>query len=77
MTTPAPVTPRMLDERSAAAYLGIGRTTFRRCVKHGRVPAPLRTGRRVLWDRILLDRHIDALSGIGGGDSGGNSWDDV
>lgn len=42
----------------AAAYLSIGCTFLRE-----RGPAPVRFGRRVLYDRKALDRWADALSG--------------
>lgn len=56
--------PRLLDEDTAAAYLGIGATRFRMRVQKKELPQPHRDGRRLLWDRKLLDRYVDALSGI-------------
>lgn len=54
--------PRLMPERMAADYLGIGVTMLREAG-----PAPLRSpgslGRRVLWDRRDLDRWADALAG--------------
>jgi hypothetical protein len=60
-----PPEPRLLDEDTAAAYLGISKTRFRARWKEKReLPQPHRDGRRLLWDRRLLDRYVDALSGI-------------
>lgn len=50
--------PRLLGERLAADYLGIGATTLR-----DRGPEPKKIGSRTLWDRRDLDRWADALDG--------------
>lgn len=50
--------PRLMSEPMAAAYLGIGKTTLRETG-----PSPKHLGRRILYDRIDLDRWADALSG--------------
>ena len=50
--------PRLMPDRLAARYLGIGTTSLR---EHG--PQPKRLGGRVLWDRKDLDRWADALGG--------------
>jgi hypothetical protein len=50
--------PRLMDVELAASYLGIGATTLR---ESG--PEPKRLGRRVLYDRLDLDRWADALGG--------------
>jgi hypothetical protein len=61
----AALTPRLIDESSAAAYLGRSRTRFRDQVEAGALPQPVtRNGNRRLWDRHLLDRYVDALSGL-------------
>ena len=50
--------PRLLSRAQAAAYCGIGESFF-----DARVPvAPLSIGDRRLWDRVALDRWIDALA---------------
>lgn len=62
----APLTPRLVDEETAAAYLGRGRTRFREQVLRGQLPGPSdRNGNVRLWDIRILDRHVDQLSGIG------------
>ena len=46
----------------AAAYLGLGVRRFRDEVAADRLPQPNQHGRRLLWDRVALDRHLDKLS---------------
>lgn len=52
------VPPRMLGLPDAAAYCGISGPHFK---AHCPV-RPLRLGDRVLWDRVQIDRWLDALS---------------
>ena len=59
-----PPVPRLLDSGLAAAYLGLSNRAFEIHWKMGRIPAPHRLGRRVLWDRLLLDQFVDQLSGL-------------
>ena len=47
--------PRGLCREDAALYIGVGTTTFDRLVDEGRMPRPIRIGKRVLWDRIKID----------------------
>jgi predicted DNA-binding transcriptional regulator AlpA len=61
---PASLPPRGLSEPQAAAYVGVSPDTFRAEVKAGRLPQPVRLGRRVVWDRLALDRAMDALSAL-------------
>lgn len=59
------VTPRLLGRRDAQTYLGLGRDTFGALVDAGTLPPPLKLSRgRRMWDRVALDRAVDALSGI-------------
>jgi len=69
-----PPEPRLLDEDTAAAYLGIGKTRFRSRWQAREIPQPHRDGKRLLWDRRLLDRYVDALSGLA---SNSGTWDDL
>jgi hypothetical protein len=48
------VQPRCLSQKEAARYLGIGQTLFARIG-----PAPIRLGRRRVYNRIDLDRWLD------------------
>ena len=50
------MTPRLLSIAGAASYLGISETKFREFVD--RLPQ-LRCGRRVLFDRRVLDEFVD------------------
>ena len=57
--------PRLLNSKTAAIYIGISPRAFETLWRSGRVPAPIRLGRRVLWDRKVLDIFVDQLSGVG------------
>jgi excisionase family DNA binding protein len=72
--------PRRLSEDEAAAYLGISKTTLRDGyqAKPARYPKPERDGRRILWDKAMLDRFVDERSGIVAPSAqadGDKSWD--
>lgn len=47
--------PRGLSRDEAARYVGIGPTLFDELVQTGRMPRPLRVGKRAIWDRLKLD----------------------
>lgn len=53
------MSPRLLTEKDAAAYMAIPVTDFRR-LGVGRVPL----GTRVRYDRLALDAHVDRVSGL-------------
>lgn len=53
--------PRLLGPEQAAAYLGVSAGTFSTHV----TVKPVRMGRRVLYDRLELDRFVDTLTGRG------------
>lgn len=59
----APV-PRFFDQKMAAAYLSLSERTFEMHWRSDKLPQPHRLGRRLLWDRKLLDSWADAKSGI-------------
>ncbi len=65
MVTLTPPTARLFDATTAAAYLGMSARTFDKHWRAGKLPAPHRIGRRLLWDRRLLDDFVDQLSGLG------------
>ena len=70
----APLTPRLIDEVTAAAYLSRGRTTFREQVRRGALPGPSdRNGNVPLWDVRVLDSFVDTKSGLV---PPSNTWDD-
>ena len=57
--------PRWLNQRQAAAYVGVSTGTFKKEHEAGLWPAPGRAaGRWQLWDRVLLDAASDRLSGL-------------
>jgi excisionase family DNA binding protein len=60
---PPGISPRGLSRTEAAAYVGLGTTSFDYLIRAGRLPAPIRVGRRVLWDRGALDAALAAMAG--------------
>ena len=52
-------TARCYPQEPAAAYLGLGTRRFRQEVAAGRLPQPDRHGKRIVWDKVALDRHLD------------------
>lgn len=59
-----PFMPRLLSADHAAIYLGISKRYLLDCVSKHKLPAPISMGRRVLWDRRILDQFVDALVGL-------------
>lgn len=53
-------TVRGYRQEVAAAYLGIGVRRFREDVVAGKLPQPEKHGKRLVWDKIALDRHRDS-----------------
>lgn len=49
------MTPRLLTEEDAREYLA--------GIDPRKICEPLRVGRRLTWDRLALDRALDALTG--------------
>lgn len=57
------IMPRLLSAEEAARYVGLSRPAFQATI--GKEIPPIKTGvRRLIWDRLALDRWIDARSGI-------------
>lgn len=56
--------PRGLSREEAARYIGVGTTTFDRLIAEGRMPKPLRIGKRTVWDRIKLELAFAALDEV-------------
>lgn len=70
----AEITPRLIDEATAAVYVGRSRSAFRDQVARGTLPAHSDSNGNVkLWDVRILDRYVDQRSGLGAPSSG---WDD-
>jgi integrase len=61
-TLPPTLAPRGLSRTEAAAYCGIGATTFDRLVRDKLMPRPLAIYGRRLWDRLKLDAAFSAIS---------------
>lgn len=80
MTFPRAIEPpakRMLSRVEAAAYCGVGPSTFDKMVKDGLAPQPLKVYARNLFDRQKLDAAIDALSGTVAEPVEPNEWDAI
>lgn len=58
-----PPEPRFFDQATAAAYFGISERAFEAQWRSYQMPHPTRIGRRLLWDRKILDHHADEISG--------------
>lgn len=58
------ISPRLLDVELAAAYVGLSPEPFLQAVLEQVYPAPLKRGRRKLWDVRALDAAIDRLSAL-------------
>ena len=58
-TTPAPL-PLLLDARAAAKLCGVSRSHFLAMHSAGKVPLPVRLGRRCLWRVAELAAWIEA-----------------
>jgi hypothetical protein len=56
--------PRLFNQAMAAWYFSISERSFEKWWRAGQVPAPLRLGRRLLWDRKILDLWADTVSRI-------------
>jgi hypothetical protein len=52
-------TTRGYPQEVAAAYLGLGVRRFRDEVAAGRLPQPQQRGKRLIWDKLALDRYMD------------------
>jgi hypothetical protein len=56
------IAPRLLTREQAAAYCGVGLTTFTAWVRRGIVPGPVHRTHR--WDIKAIDAALDAQSGL-------------
>lgn len=50
-----PYPPRGLSREEAARYVGVGTSTFDKLIEEGRMPRPLRVGKRTIWDRLKIE----------------------
>jgi len=60
-TTSSAITPRMLVVKDAATYLGVGPWAMRKLHWDG-VLRGIFIGRRLLFDRLALDKYVDTLA---------------
>ena len=60
MPPPNGLTPRLLSQHEAAAYLGISYWTLRDLTFRGEV-LHVKIGRRILVDRLDLDAYLDRV----------------
>jgi hypothetical protein len=51
---------RGYPQEPAAAYVGLGVRSFREGVSAGLLPQPRRHGKRLVWDKIALDKYMDS-----------------
>ena len=56
------IAPRLLTREQAAAYCGVGLTTFTAWIWRGIAPGPVHRTHR--WDRKAIDAALDVLGGI-------------
>jgi excisionase family DNA binding protein len=57
---PATIEPLLIPDTEAARLAGCSRSHWQRLIVAGRVPAPIRLGRRVLWRRADVIAWIEA-----------------
>ena len=50
-----PYPPRGLSREEAARYVGVGTSMFDQLIAEGRMPRPLRVGKRLIWDRLKIE----------------------
>ena len=67
-----PPVPRLFGSEMAAAYLGISERMLDHIRLREDFPAPVRLGRRILWDRKALDAFADSLAQVAY-----DPWDEV
>jgi hypothetical protein len=60
-----PYWPAMMLSKTAAAYLDISETAFKREVAIGVMPEAVALGGKPHWHRETIDRHLAELSGGG------------
>lgn len=53
---------RLMNRHEAAAYCGVGVSTFYSWVKAGHIPQPLFGSKR--WDKAAIDAALDKASGL-------------
>jgi hypothetical protein len=66
--TPATIPPRSLSIKQASAYWGVSPNTFKKLVRLGLAPAPLKLPGldRNIYDRLALDAAMSSLAARAG-----------
>lgn len=59
--------PRLIGRREAAAYCGIGESTFSLWVATHKMPPSVPGTRK--WDKRAIDARLDEISGLGANDN--------
>lgn len=68
--------PAAMGADDAAAYVGLGTSTFRREVVAGNAPRPVHpVPGRAVWRRADLDAWLDRLAGDVAASAAANPWD--
>lgn len=52
---------KFASAREVADFYGVGLSTVWRWLKLGLIPAPIRIGRRTLWEAADLEEHVATL----------------
>lgn len=60
LQTPVAEPPRMLDVAAVAAMLGLSIRTVYRLTDAGEMPNPIKLGGSNRWDRLTVEKWIDA-----------------
>lgn len=58
---------RLLTARDVAGYLAVSEATVHRMAKRGDLPAAIRVGNSVRWDRATIDRWLDNMAATDAG----------
>jgi predicted DNA-binding transcriptional regulator AlpA len=70
---PPNLAPIGIDRVEAAAFIGIGVTTFDQLVREGTMPQPRTIKGRLVWHRTELEKAFAALP-VRSSETGGGSW---
>ena len=58
--SPRPAEPLLIPDTAAAALAGVSRAHWQRLRAAGKLPLPVRLGRKVLWRRLEIESWIAA-----------------
>lgn len=63
-----PYPPRMMTRGRAAHYCDLSEAEFEREVAAGRLPLPVKLGKKEHWSRVALEEAIERMTGEAAGD---------